>query len=166
LYLTEKEIRNSKFLTINIFKKVKKKNKAFYELLKQKRITGIFTSPPYLGQLDYHEQHAYAYELFGIERKDELEIGAAFKGENKKAQEQYIEDISQVLKNLLKYMVANPIIIIVANDKFGLYPEIARRSGLKILEEFKRPVLNRTSRDKNPYYESIFVMGRGVDNDF
>ena len=146
--------------TIDIFEEVKKKNKDFYNLLKNKKITGIFTSPPYVGQIDYHEQHAYAYELFGIERRDELEIGPMYKGKGKEARESYIEGITQVLKNSLKYMIDNPTIIIVANDEYNLYPEIAKRSGLKIIEEYKRPVLNRTSRDKNAYYESIFVMGR------
>jgi len=146
--------------TINIFEEAKKKNEEFYKLLKQEKITGIFTSPPYVGQIDYHEQHAYAYELFGIERRDEFEIGPLYKGKGKEARESYIEGISQVLRNCLKYMVDNPKIFIVANDEFNLYPEIAKRSGLKIIEEYKRPVLNRTSRDKNAYYESIFVMGR------
>ncbi|WP_293444852.1 DNA methyltransferase [Persephonella sp.] len=145
---------------IDIFEEVKKKNKDFYQLLKNKRITGIFSSPPYVGQIDYHEQHAYAYELFGIERRDELEIGPLYKGKEKGARESYIEGITQVLKNSLKYMIDDPTIIIVANDEYNLYPEIAKRSGLKVIEEHKRPVLNRTSRDKNAYYESIFVIGR------
>ncbi|EDP73970.1 modification methylase, type II R/M system, partial [Hydrogenivirga sp. 128-5-R1-1] len=142
------------------FEEVKKKNENFYQLLKNKKITGIFTSPPYVGQIDYHEQHAYAYELFGIKRRDELEIGPLYKGKGKEARESYIEGITQVLKNSLKYMIDNPTIIIVANDEYNLYPEIAKRSGLKIIEEYKRPVLNRTSRDKNAYYESVFVMRR------
>ncbi len=145
---------------INIFEEVKDKNEDFHKLLKEKKITGIFTSPPYVGQIDYHEQHAYAYELFGIERRDELEIGPFYKGKGKEARESYIEGISQVLKNCLKYMTDNPKIFIVANDEFNLYPEIAKRSGLKIIKEYKRPVLNRTARDKNAYYESVFMMGR------
>ena len=111
-----------------------------------------------MGQIDYHEQHAYAYELFGIERRDELEIGPLFRGEGLEARKSYIEGISQVLKNCLKYLVDNPYIFIVANDKYNLYPEIARRAGLKIVEEYKRPVLNRTARDKNPYGEKIFLL--------
>ncbi|WP_461831365.1 DNA methyltransferase [Aquifex sp.] len=146
--------------TIDIFEEVKKKSKEFYELLKSKKITGIFTSPPYVGQIDYHEQHAYAYELFNIPRRDELEIGPMFKGKGKEARESYIEGISQALKNCLRFTVDNPVIIIVANDEFNLYPIIANKVGLKILREYKRPVLNRTSRDKNAYYESVFVMGR------
>jgi len=82
--------------------------------------------------------------------------------ENKEAKEEYIKGISEVLKNSLKYMVDNLSIFIVANDKYGLYLEIAKRSGLKIIEEIKRPVLNRTARDKNAYYESVFVIRRGI----
>jgi len=145
---------------INIFEEVRKKNRKFYELLKRQKIKGIFTSPPYVGQIDYHEQHAYAYELFGIERRDELEIGPLFRGEGLEARKSYIEGVSQVLKNCLKYLVNDPYIFIVANDKYNLYPEIARRAGLKIVEEYKRPVLNRTARDKNPYGESVFLMRR------
>ena len=145
---------------IDIFEEVKKKNEDFYKLLKNKKITGIFTSPPYVGQIDYHEQHAYAYELFGIKRRDELEIGPLYKGKGKEARESYIKGITEVLKNSLKYMIENPTIIIVANDEYNLYPKIAENVGLKIIKEYKRPVLNRTSRDKNVYYESVFVMRR------
>jgi len=143
---------------IDIFEEVRKKNREFYELLRKQKIKGIFTSPPYVGQIDYHEQHAYAYELFGIKRKDELEIGPLFRGEGLEARKSYVEGISQVLKNCLKYLVDNPYIFIVANDKYNLYPEIARRAGLKIVKEYIRPVLNRTARDKNPYGEKIFLL--------
>jgi hypothetical protein len=44
----------------------------------------------------------------------------------------------------------------VANDKFNVYPVIAERSGMKIVNLFKRPVLNRTERDKAAYSETIF----------
>jgi hypothetical protein len=67
-------------------------------------------------------------------------------------------DISDVLINCRKYLAGNCHIFIVANDQHGLYPEIARRADLEIIQEFTRPVLNRTSRDKNPYGESIFHM--------
>jgi hypothetical protein len=29
--------------------------------------------------IDYHEQHAYAYDLFGFDRRDSLEIGPLYK---------------------------------------------------------------------------------------
>ncbi len=145
---------------VDIFEEVKNKNEKFYKLLRNRKIAGIFTSPPYVGQIDYHEQHAYAYELFKIKRRDDLEIGPLYKGKGKEAKESYTKNIVQVLKNSLKYMIENPTIIIVANDEYNLYPEIADKCGLKIIEEYKRPVLNRTSRDKNAYYENIFVIRR------
>lgn len=150
--------------TIDVFEEVKKKNLEFYNLLQQKRITGILTSPPYVGQIDYHEQHAYAYEIFNIPRRDELEIGPLFKGKGEEARKSYIEGISQALKNCLRFTVDNPIVIIIANDEFKLYPIIAEKVGLKIVKEYKRPVLNRTSRDRNAYYESIFIMRKKIQN--
>jgi hypothetical protein len=47
-------------------------------------------------------------------------------------------------------------VFLVANDKYGLYPAIAERSGMVIADRFKRPVLNRTERDKAPYAEMIY----------
>jgi len=47
-------------------------------------------------------------------------------------------------------------VFLVANDKWGLYPQIAEKAGMKIVNQYKRPVLNRTERDKNPYSEIIF----------
>jgi DNA modification methylase len=141
---------------INLFEEIE--DKKFLEYFKTKKAKGIFTSPPYVGLINYHQQHEYAYELFGFERKDDLEIGAMFKGSGKKAQEEYVEGISQVLKNMQKYLVDNSDIFVVANDKYNLYPEIAKKAGLKIVNEFKRPVLNRVEKDKKPYAESVFHM--------
>ena len=121
-------------------------------------IKGIFTSPPYVGQIDYHEQHRYAYELFDIPRNDALEIGPKSRGKGKSAQSSYVESISSVLVNMKKYVDGDGVMIIVANDKLNLYPKIADKSGLRIYETFLRPVEDRTERDKNPYSESIFVM--------
>lgn len=142
--------------TVNIYKEVEKRNKKLYETLRKQKIKGIFTSPPYVGQIDYHEQHAYAYDLFGFERKDELEIGPLYKGQGEEARRSYAEGISKVLLNCKKYLVNDFNIFLVANDKYNLYPEIAERSGMKIVNRFKRPVLNRTERDKSPYSEIIF----------
>jgi DNA modification methylase len=143
---------------INLYEKIKDKN--FLELFKTKKAKGIFTSPPYVGLINYHEQHEYSYELFGFKRNDELEIGAMFKGSGKKAREEYVKGISDVLINMKRFLAKDFDIFIVANDKFNLYPEIAKRAGLKIIKEFKRPVLNRVEKDKNPYAESIFWMKR------
>lgn len=142
--------------SIDIFKEVKKQNEKFYNILAENKVQGIFTSPPYLGHIDYHEQHAYSYELFDIERHDSKEIGKLSDGKTKKAQEDYIAKISDVLINSKNFLADNPDIFIVANDQMNLYPEIAKRSGMKIVQEYKRPVLNRTERNKKLYQEKIF----------
>lgn len=141
---------------VDIFNEVKNRSTKFSNLLKKQKIKGIFSSPPYVGQIDYHEQHAYAYDLFDFERNDELEIGPLFKGKGISARESYVEGISKVLLNAKKFMVDDFDVFLVANDKWNLYPKIAEKSGMKIVNQFKRPVLNRTERDKNPYSEIIF----------
>ena len=140
----------------DIFEEIKKQNPEFFMLLSNKKISGIFTSPPYVGQIDYHEQHAYSYELFNIPRKDDKEIGPLCKGQGKQARDEYVEGISKVLINVCKYLKDDGDIFIVANDKYNLYPIIAEKSNLKIVDRFKRPVLNRTEKDRQPYSEIIF----------
>lgn len=142
--------------TVDIFKEVEKRNKEFYEILKKQKIKGIFTSPPYVGQIDYHQQHAYAYDLFGFKRRDEFEIGPLYKGQGAEARASYVDGISKVLLNCRKYLTDNFDVFIVANDKYNLYPTIAEQAGTRIINKFKRPVLNRTERDKSPYSETIF----------
>jgi len=142
--------------SIDVFAELKKRNPAFAELAEKKKIKGIFSSPPYVGLIDYHEQHAYAYDLFGFERKDNLEIGPLFKGQGKDAKQSYIQGISDVLNNCKKYLADDYDIFLVANDKYNMYPTIAENTGMKIVNQFKRPVLNRTEKDKGAYSEIIF----------
>lgn len=120
------------------------------------KIDGIFTSPPYVGVIDYHEQHRYAYELFDFPRQDELEIGRAAKGQNGTAKREYVRGIVDVFRNVSKNLISGALVFIVANDKFNLYPEIGRKCGFELVDVFHRPVLMRTERDKNKYFESIF----------
>ncbi|MDR2836342.1 MAG: site-specific DNA-methyltransferase [Bacteroidales bacterium] len=141
---------------IDIFKKIKKSNEAFGNLIETQKINGIFSSPPYVGLIDYHEQHAYAYDLFGFERNDELEIGPLYKGQKRDAQASYIQGISDVLNNCKKYLADDYNVFLVANDKYNMYPSIAENAGMKIVNQFKRPVLNRTEKDKAAYSETVF----------
>lgn len=122
------------------------------------KIDGVFTSPPYVGQINYHEQHAYSYEMFSIPREDDKEIGSMSRGKNETAKKDYIEDISSALLNVSRFVKYDGNYFIVANDQYNLYPRIAEKSGLEIIQVFKRPVLNRTERDRQPYAESIFHM--------
>jgi len=143
--------------TIDIYEELKKRNSEFGELLLKQKIKGIFSSPPYVGLIDYHEQHAYAYEIFGFTRKDELEIGALSKGQGKEARDTYIQGIAKALKNCKKYLHDDYDVFLVANDKFNLYPDIAQLAEMKIINRFKRPVLNRVEKDRsNAYAEIIF----------
>ena len=142
--------------TANILDEIEKGNKKFGELLKKQKIKGIFTSPPYVGQIDYHEQHAYSYDLFGFKRQDEKEIGPLFRGRGLEARNSYVDGISRVLQNCRQFLADDFDVFLVANDKYNLYPTIADQSGMKIINQFKRPVLNRTERDKSPYSEIIF----------
>lgn len=147
--------------TVDIFKEIEKRNKNFYEILRKQKIKGIFTSPPYVGQIDYHEQHAYAYDLFGFKRRDEFEIGPLYKGRGAEARASYVDGITKVLLNCRKFLADDFDVFLVANDKYNLYPTIAEQASMKIVNQFKRPVLNRTERDKSPYSEIIFHLKNG-----
>jgi len=142
--------------TIDIFGELEKKNPAFAELARKQKIRGIFSSPPYVGLIDYHEQHAYAYDLFGFKREDDLEIGPLYKGQSKEAKQNYVQGIVDVLINCKKYLVDDYDIFLVANDKHNIYPTIAEDAGMQIVNQFMRPVLNRTEKDKSAYSEIIF----------
>ena len=142
--------------TIDIVNEVCKIDQSFGHQLQEQKIKGIFSSPPYVGIIDYHEQHAYAYDLFGLPRHDDLEIGPLFKGQKLEAQLSYIDGIAAVLNNCKRFLEEDYDIFLVANDKYNLYPRIAAAAGMKIVEQIKRPVLNRTERDKGAYCEIIF----------
>ncbi|MCG1660935.1 site-specific DNA-methyltransferase [Staphylococcus epidermidis] len=141
---------------IDVLDELKKENENLFQHIKDKKIDGIFTSPPYLGVIDYHEQHAYAYELLDIKRKDEDEIGKLSNGKSKKAKIEYIDLISKVFINCKKFIKKGGDIFIVANDDLNLYPKIFEKANLKLIQKFERPVLNRTERNKKLYTETIF----------
>src|SRR5262249_29875602 len=63
------------------------------------RPDGVFTSPPYPGLIDYHEQHRYAYELLGLADRREEEIGAAAAGRARAAVESYVEAMGEAFAN-------------------------------------------------------------------
>ncbi|OEG69149.1 hypothetical protein ATZ36_11240 [Candidatus Endomicrobiellum trichonymphae] len=86
--------------TIDIVLPLSKKQKYFADILNRQKNSGIFSSPPYVDLIDYHEQHAY----FGFERKDELETGSLLKGQGREAPKSYAEGISDILNNCKKYL--------------------------------------------------------------
>lgn len=120
-----------------------------------KGIDMIFTSPPYIGLIDYHEQHRYAYELFGLRNNEIREIGAAKSGQSDQAKREYIKGINDVLLHTRNYMTKNALALIVVNDKYKLYkPELV---GFKEIGRVERHVNRRTGRREGAFYESILV---------
>lgn len=120
-----------------------------------KGIDMVFTSPPYLGLIDYHDQHKYAYELLGLKNNEKREIGPAKKGQSDKAKKEYIEGINAVFKHTRKYMTKNALALIVVNDKYGLYkPESV---GFKSIGKVERHVNRRTGRRDTPFYENVLI---------
>ncbi len=141
---------------LDILNSLKEQQVNLFRLVKEKGINGIFSSPPYVGLIDYHEQHAYAYDIFNFKRRDENEIGPLYKGQGVEARNAYVKSIGNVLLNCRKYMCDDFNIFLVANDKYSLYPRIAELAEMRINKVFKRPVINRSEASKNAYSESIF----------
>ena len=115
----------------------------------------LFTSPPYVGLIDYHEQHRYAYELLGLEDKEEKEIGPAKERRLESARKKYIRGINEVLLHTRDHMKKDAIAAIVINDKYALYkPEDV---GFKSVGRVDRHVNRRTGRRNGAFYESILI---------
>ena len=120
-------------------------------------IHGVITSPPYVGLIDYHEQHAYAYHLLGLEDRRQLEIGPASNGSSQKAKATYQDDIALVFRRVAEAMDPGGRIIVVAGDRSNLYGEIARQAEVDVETVLQRHVNRRTGRRSGEFYESIFI---------
>lgn len=120
-------------------------------------ISGVITSPPYVGLIDYHDQHAYAYHLLGLRDMSHKEIGPASNGSSLKAKAAYQEDIAAVFSNTLAAMPSGAPLIVVAGDRSNLYPRIAEMIGVKVEAVVQRHVNRRTGRRSGEFYESVFI---------
>lgn len=120
-------------------------------------IDGVITSPPYVGLINYHEQHAYAYQLLGLDDNRELEIGPAAAGSGKAAQQKYQQDIAAVFIRAAHAMRRGGRMIVVAADKNDLYGKIAELVGVEIEAVVQRHVNRRTGRRSSEFYESVFI---------
>jgi len=121
------------------------------------KIDGVITSPPYVGLIDYHEQHRYAYELLGLPDRQADEIGAAKRGSSEKAKKNYQESIAAVFRNALKSMQSGNYLIVVAGDKHDLYSGIADLCDVQVESIIRRHVNRRTGRRATEFYEDVFV---------
>jgi hypothetical protein len=120
-------------------------------------IDGIITSPPYVGLIDYHDQHAYAYHLLQLRDRRSAEIGPAVNGSSQRARKQYQLHIAQVFRRAVKAMPTGGLLVIVIHDSANLYPEIASLCGVETVAQLDRHVNRRTGRRSTEFYESIFV---------
>jgi hypothetical protein len=121
------------------------------------RPTGVITSPPYPGLIDYHEQHRYAYELLGLVDRRESEIGAAAAGRGRAALDSYVHAMSGVFKNTARQLPRDARMLIVVNDSHSLYPTILDNAGLKLEQRIKRHVNRRTGRRAGEFFEDVLV---------
>ena len=117
----------------------------------------VITSPPYVGLIDYHEQHRYAYELLGLEWREDSEIGRAKRGTSQSAQQSYVENIEQVFQNVKQYLKKDAHLVVVVHDRRDLYHDIARRLDFEVVIELRRHVNRRTGRRAGEFFESVFV---------
>ncbi len=119
--------------------------------------TGIITSPPYPGLIDYHEQHRYSYEFLRLVDRREEEIGPASRGQSRQAVRAYIEDMITVFGNAHRQLPVGAPVIVVVNDSKELYPEILEQSGLCLEERLTRHVNRRTGRRAGEFFEDVLV---------
>jgi hypothetical protein len=120
-------------------------------------VHGVITSPPYVGLIDYHEQHAYAYHLLGLQDKRADEIGRAGNGSGQKARLAYQADIAGVLGRAMSAIPAGARLIVVAGDRYDLYSGIARLIGAEVEATLQRHVNRRTGRRSSEFFETVFV---------
>jgi hypothetical protein len=121
------------------------------------RPSGVITSPPYPGLIDYHEQHRYAYELLALQDRSDDEIGPAARGTSKAALDAYVTDMTSVFENAVRHLPSGAPVIIVVNDSRELYPAILAGSGLEVEERLTRHVNRRTGRRAGEFFEQVLV---------
>jgi hypothetical protein len=119
--------------------------------------TGVITSPPYPGLIDYHEQHQYAYELLGIADRRWEEIGAAAAGRSRPAVARYVDAMVDVFKNTVEQLPRDAPVLIVVNDSHAIYPRLLEQSGLRVQERITRHVNRRTGRRAGEFFEDVLV---------
>ena len=117
----------------------------------------LLTSPPYVGLIDYHEQHRYAYELLHLQDRSDDEIGPAKRGTSTKASDAYVSDIVAVLRNTTRSLAPDGKMVIVVADKRDLYNEIREELGARELQRLERHVNRRTGRRASEFTESVLV---------
>jgi hypothetical protein len=112
----------------------------------------IVTSPPYVGVIDYHDQHAYAYALLGLAPRSQEEIGSRSRGSGARAVAAYADGMVAAL--------AASAACLRAGAPLALYGDILERAGLQLESRTLRHVNRRTGRRAGEYFEEILVARR------
>ncbi len=123
-------------------------------------VDAVVTSPPYVGLIDYHEQHRYAYELPGLADNRQSEIGAAANGQGGAAKDAYCADMTSVLLNVVSKLRTGGTLVVVAADRHALYPGILGSLDVVQRHVMKRHVNRRTGRRGSHFHESIFICAK------
>ena len=92
-----------------------------------------------------------------LEWKATQEIGPAAKGSSLKARVEYVDSMVESFKNVKKSLARDGHMVVIVNDKLGLYDEIRERVGLRLETRLERHVNRRTGRRAGDFYESVFV---------
>ena len=121
----------------------------------------VVTSPPYVGLIDYHRQHQYAYELLGLNCRADQEIGPASKGSSQKAVKAYVEGMTTAFGNVQKYLRPDGVIVVVVHDRRNLYEEIGANLGMTTEFRFSRHVNRRTGRRSGAFFEDVIIWRKG-----
>ncbi len=117
----------------------------------------VVTSPPYVGLIDYHEQHRYAYELLGLEWKAEEEIGPATNGSSQRAQAEYVKKMIESFENVKRSLSKDGRMVVIVNDKYGLYETVQEQIGVSLETRLERHVNRRTGRRAGDFFESVLI---------
>lgn len=121
----------------------------------------VVTSPPYVGLIDYHEQHRYAFELLGLSERKGKEIGCADRGRSTTAVQRYLQDIEAVFLNVKRHLEPGGHVVVIVFDKSGYYPNMANRLGFEQVEVLERHVNRRTGLRNGEFFEQIYIWRNG-----
>jgi len=68
--------------------------------------------------------------------------------------------VAAVLERSAEALRAGAPVLVVVNDRRGLYPEILERAGLRLDGRHRRHVNRRTGRRAGEYFEDVLVARR------
>lgn len=117
----------------------------------------VITSPPYLGLIDYHEQHRYAYELLQLPAHHEGEIGRPGRGSGRDAVREYYEGIKAVFANVCRSLQGGGHVVVVVHDRTDMYLRMAEELGLDTVAVLQRHVNRRTGMRSGEFFERVYV---------